>query len=322
MATDASRLVLHALTLSANGVDLFVETIGHGGDPAVLLIMGNSAPGLLWPDDFCRGLAERGFFVIRFDQRDTGLSSYVNYDLAPYTLDDLVKDALGILDGLKIDRAHVVGLSQGGVLAYRLALSAPSRVESLAVLMSSPDLRPKNDAFTGAPVRAGELPRPAADYVAAVIALNAAVPADEEGVAVQFVENFRLAKGAASPFDEGDWLAMGRAVASRPRLRRDGLSTRMANHSHHSKAQMATPPLTAEDLHALRLPVLIIHGAGDPIFPLPHAQWAVAQIVGARLRILDGMGHALDRAFFAPITEALVPFFESAISQIGAGTLD
>jgi pimeloyl-ACP methyl ester carboxylesterase len=294
--------------LRANGVELFCETFGEPLDPAILLLMGNSAPGLLWPDAFCGRLAERGFHVIRFDQRDTGLSTYIDYDAAPYTLDDLVDDAVALLDVLDVRVAHVVGLSQGGVLAYRMALRAPARVESLTVMMSSPDLRPKNDAFTGAPPRPGELPRPAAEYVAAVIALNAVAPTSEDETAIQFVENFRLAKGAASPFDEAAWMALGRAMAGRAKLRADGRTAKMANHGNHMRAQMATPPLSEADLRRLAVPVLVLHGGGDPIFPLEHARWAAATIPGARLVVLDAMGHAFDPAFFAPVLDALLAF--------------
>jgi pimeloyl-ACP methyl ester carboxylesterase len=179
--------------------------------------------------------------VVRFDQRDTGLSTYLDFSRAPYALDDIVRDAFGILDGINVKRAHVVGLSQGGVLAYRMSLKMPQRLASLVILMSSVDLRPKNDAFSGAPVRAGELPRPSPKDIAEVIALNAKAPRDTSEVASRFVENFRLAKGERSPFDEHAWQALGRAVAKRQLLRQDGLTPAMANNSNHALAQKATP---------------------------------------------------------------------------------
>ncbi|MCX5581718.1 alpha/beta fold hydrolase [Kaistia terrae] len=295
--------------IQANGQQLFAETFGNSGDAAVLLIMGNSAPGLVWPNAFCRQLSERGFFVIRFDQRDTGLSTYLDYRTSPYTLDDLVDDAFALLDGLGVRSAAIVGLSQGGVLAYQMALRDPKRLSAVTIMMSSADLRPKNDAFTGAPPRDGELPRPDASYVEKVIALNSGVAATEEDTARRFVENFRLASGPLAPFDEADWLAMGRAVAGLPRRRSDGLSARMANNSNHSLAQMATAPLSAADLSSLRLPVQLIHGSHDPIFPMQHAQWAAGLIAGAELVIIEGMGHALDAAFFESILQSMSEFW-------------
>jgi pimeloyl-ACP methyl ester carboxylesterase len=296
-------------TIRLDGIDLFHEEFGSESDPAVLLVMGNSAPGLVWPDAFCALIASAGFRVIRFDQRDTGLSTYVDFSRNPYTLDDLVRNTFALLDGLGIGRAHVVGLSQGGVIAYRMALEQPQRLSSLAILMSSADLRPKNDAFTGAPARANELSRPSAEYVARVIALNANAPLDANEVAHRFVENFRLAKGARSPFDEDAWQALGHAFAERPSLRPDGLTPAMANNSNHSLAQKATSALSATQLASIALPVLIVHGSDDPIFPVDHAHWAAATIPAATLRVIDGMGHALDPAFFRPITETLTEFY-------------
>ena len=288
----------------ANGVELFCETFGAPEAPPVLLLMGNSAPGIVWPDAFCRDLAGRGRYVIRFDQRDTGWSTALDFDVAPYTLDDLARDALGVLDALGIPRAHLVGLSQGGELAYRLALAAPDRVLSVTALMSSPNLGPKNAAFAGAPPTPGALPAPTAEYVAAVVALNASPPATADETAVRFVDNFRLAAGTASPFDEAAWHTLGQRVAARS-VRPDGRPTAVANHSNHRRAQMATPPLAAADLARLAVPVLVLHGGGDPIFPPAHARYAAATIPGARLVLLDAMGHALDPAFFALVLDAL-----------------
>jgi pimeloyl-ACP methyl ester carboxylesterase len=102
------------MIVAANGMQLWYETFGDASRPAVLLMMGNSSQGILRPDDFCRAIADAGRHVIRFDQRDTGLSTYVEFDAEPYVLRDLVADALGLLDALGISSAHFVGLSQSG----------------------------------------------------------------------------------------------------------------------------------------------------------------------------------------------------------------
>lgn len=286
-----------------NGLRLAYDIFGGSDDPAVLLIMGNSAPGVVWPDRFCQSLADCGYHVVRYDQRDTGLSSYVDFEKLPYTLHDLVGDAFGLLDDLDIDAAHLVGLSQGGNIAYLAALSIPQRVLSITSIMSSPDLRPKNDAFTGQPARPGELPRPSKDYVRAVIALNRSPTRSQEDVAIRFMENFRLAAGDTSPFDEDFWFALGRVVAERTRQ-----DAKVANHSNHSKAQIATAPLAATDLGAVSQPCLIMHGETDPIFPVAHAKWALAQLLDARLFLVPGMGHALDPAFIDTIVVRLDGF--------------
>ena len=295
--------------IHANRMELFYERLGRTTDPPVLLLMGNSLPGFGWPDVFCHRLASSGFCVIRFDQRDTGLSTYIDFDTAPYTLDDLMNDAFALLDSLGIERVHLAGLSQGGVVAYGMALKQPARVLSLATLMSSTDLRPKNDAFAGAPVREGELPRPSAEFVVQALALNATPPATPEDVATQFVENFRLAKGPRSPFDEQAWRALGQRVAAVPSLRRDRLTAAMATNGNHTRAQKASPTLQRNEIAALKQPVLIVHGGGDPIFPVAHARWASAIIPNAKLLVIEDMGHAFDPAFFTPIADALTSFW-------------
>ena len=294
--------------IDANGVRLFCEVFGGADDPLMLLVMGNSAPGLVWPDEFCELLARAGFRVVRFDQRDTGLSTFVDFDAAPYTLNDLVDDAFALMAGIGALRAHVVGLSQGGVIAYRMALAQPARVSSLAILMASHDLRPKNDAFADAAGRLGELPRPSPEYVLKVIALNAEPPKDEREVARRFVENFRLAKGPRSPFDEVAWQALGRAFAALPSLRDDRLTPTMANNSNHALAQKGTKALTNADLASIRMPVLLIHGSDDPIFPVEHARAAEKALPRANLQVIECMGHALDPAFYEPIVDALRDF--------------
>ncbi|MFC3182263.1 alpha/beta fold hydrolase [Cypionkella sinensis] len=298
-----------SLFVPCGDLTLHVETFGQADRPAVLLIMGNSAPGLVWPDAFCAGLAETGFRVIRFDQRDTGLSSHVDYESAPYDLADLAAEGLAVLDALAIQHAHVVGLSQGGSVACRIALAAPGRVASLALLMSSLRLGPKNRAFAGLDPEPGALPQPAAAYVAEVIALNAVAPQGAADIARSFVENFRLAKGPASPFDEAFWADLGAQVAAIPEQRGDGQVARMANSSNHRKAQMATAELTEAELEAIGIPTLVLHGDGDPIFPMAHADWTARALGAARVEVIADMGHALDPAFFAPILSRLTAHF-------------
>jgi pimeloyl-ACP methyl ester carboxylesterase len=288
---------------NVNGSELAFETFGNGNQPAILLIMGNSAAGVVWPDRFCESVANLGYYVIRYDQRDTGLSSYMDFERQPYTLHDLANDAFGLLDELEIQTAHFVGLSQGGNIAYLAGLSKPSRVLSITSIMSSPDLGPKNDAFTRQPAKKGQLPRPRADYVSAVILLNSSPTKSEEDVAVRFMENFRLAAGPTSPFDENFWLALGRTVA-----RRTPSDAKVANHSNHARAQIATAALSEADLAAVSQPCLIIHGAMDPIFPPEHAEWAQRNLPNAQLFKVREMGHALDPAFFVTITQRLEVF--------------
>ena len=293
--------------LSVNGVQLAFDTFGRDDAPAILLMMGNSAPGIVWPEAFCQALAAAGFRVIRYDQRDTGFSTYLDFDKNPYTLCDLVEDAVSLLEGLGIQAAHFVGLSQGGNTALLAGLHHPSRVASITTLMSSPDLGPKNDAFMGLPERIGQLPRPDMAYVNAVIDLNSAPTRSDEDAADRFMRNFKLAAGPKSPFDQEFWMELGRAVTAR----RNGDPAKMANHSNHSKAQKATAGLTEDDLRRLAKPCLVIQGEMDPIFPTGHTEWAAANLPDAQLCIIPNMGHALDPAFFEPVASRIRTFLRS-----------
>jgi pimeloyl-ACP methyl ester carboxylesterase len=308
-ASDTMSVTRKNAVAEANGLELHYEAFGSKADPAALLVMGNSAPGLVWPDTFCEMLAAAGIYAIRFDARDTGLSTYVDFDQAPYTLDVLADDAFALMDSIGVRRAHIIGLSQGGVVGYWMAIQRPQQLLSLTVMMSSVDLQPKNHAFAGAAPIEGELPRPSSDYVARVLALNATAPATIDEVAERFVENFRLAAGPQSPFDEESWQKLGRAFAELPLLGSDGLSPTMANNSHHALAQKLTPPLSTDALASIRIPVLLIQGSDDPIFPIQHAKWSASVIPMATLRVIDTMGHALDPAFFNAIVEVLNSFY-------------
>jgi pimeloyl-ACP methyl ester carboxylesterase len=167
-------------------------------------------------------------------------------------------------------------------------------------------MTPKNDAFAGKSPRPGALPPPDPAFVAGVIAVNATAPRSDAEAVTQLVDNFRLAKGPVSPFDERYWQDVMRRFVERPQSRPDGRSAKVANHGNHARAQAATPPLSSEDLGRISAPVLILHGTHDPIFPPAHARWAAEVIPGARLRFVEGMGHALDPAFFAEVTQAIV----------------
>jgi len=301
--------------IPTNGVELWCETLGNPADPAILLMMGNSAPALMWPDAFCDMLVRGGRYVIRFDQRDTGLSSYMDFERNPYDLLDLLADAVGLLGALGMERAHIVGLSQGGMLAYRMAALHPDHVLSLTALHASHDLAPKADAFAGLAPRDGALPQPDPAFIAGVIAINAQPAANEDDAVTQLVENFRLAKGPRSPFDEGFWRALMGRMVELPRLRPDGLTAKVANHGNHARAQAASPTIPHHELASIAAPTLIIHGADDPIFPPAHAEAAAGTIAGARLLMIADMGHALDPAFFEPVAEAILAHTGTAEKQ-------
>ncbi len=274
----AERLV------QANGVELCTETFGEPGGPPVLLVMGVGGSMLWWDDRFCHGIAARGRFVIRYDQRDTGRS--VTYELGRpgYCAADLVADAVGVLDAHGVTAAHVVGVSAGGALAQLLALDYPSRVLSLVLVSTS-------RAVSGGPM----LPPPSAELTAF---LHTAAPdrSDVDAVAEHLVAYCRVLAGAERPFD---------ADAVRELVRRDiARAVDFAAAQNHERLQEGERPRS--ELTEILAPTLVVHGTADPLFPPEHGRALAAQIPGARLLEIEGMGHGIDPADHAAVISAIV----------------
>lgn len=291
---------------SRNPVTIHYETFGDNQDPAILLIMGNSAQGIMWPDDFCQTLASNDRFVIRFDNRDTGLSTCVDFDKTKYTLFDLAKDAINVLDELNIAQCHVVGLSMGGSIAQLLATHYAPRILSITSMMSSPDLSIKNDAFIGKDTSKALLPPPKKEFVQAVIELNKTLPSNQEEKITQIVENWRLANGCKAAFDDKFWYDLIERSMVREEQNPTAKNLKFANHGNHSKAQMATKEPNLDTLKLIQVPTLVIHGSEDPIFPPAHAQAVAENVKNGRLMLIENMGHALNPDFFEQIIDAIV----------------
>ena len=266
--------------------------------PALVLIMGTAAPLTMWDDEFCAALAARGFRVVRFDYRDTGRSSatpgampssigdmmaaFAAGTLKPaYRLEDLADDVIGLLDVLGIDRAHLLGLSQGGGVAQLAAVRAPGRVNALTLIACS----------TASP----EVPPPRAETMSV---LMSDLPTDRASF-VDWNVLMYTRTGATDPRPDVDWI---RRRAERTWAQ--GWST--AGFLRHLLAVINATnrkPLLA----SLELPVAIVHGDADPIFPLGTAHELAAAIPGARLTIVPGMGHDLPPAFWAVVFDAVGP---------------
>lgn len=266
-------------------VEIAYETFGSPTDPPLLLIMGLATQMLGWDEDFCRLLADRGFYTIRFDNRDIGLSSHCGEADDPYQLEDLADDTAGLLDALGLDGAHVVGASMGGMIAQTLAIRHPRRVRSLTSIMSTPALQ------IGPPTPA------------AAAAVFMPAPTSREEAARRRVEVFRVIGSPGYPFDAD-------AVAE------------LARRSYDRDSDPGTPQrqLTAitlsgdrsDALRMLRVPALVIHGADDPLVGVEGARATAAAIPGARLVIIDGMGHDLHRLLWPRFVDEIAALAHSA----------
>ena len=266
----------------ANGIELEYDTFGDRAAKPLLLVAGLSQQLIGWDDDFCSQLADRGFHVIRFDNRDCGLSTWMEEagpaDIAAafsgnakpaYQLDDLADDAVGLLDALGIGAAHVVGASMGGFIAQLVALNHPDRVLSLTSIMSGPgghdEVAPKPE---GAAV------------------LMARPPATREARIEQAMSLHHALLGSRDPFDE----AFERARATRAVDR----AYYPAGIGRQLVAILAAKS-RLERLKALRVPTLVIHGIDDVLVPIENGRLVAAAVPGARLVEFEGMGHDLPR---------------------------
>lgn len=279
----------------ANGVDLYYESVGAG--PPLLLVMGVGAQLVLWPDGFCEALANRGYRVIRFDNRDVGLSTRLHdapvpnvrkaivrwlFGLpvdAPYTLSDMAADTAGLIEALGYRRAHVVGASMGGAVAQVTAAEHPERVATLTSIM----------ATTGHVLDTLATPR-------ATMALLSKPGRTREEAIERALENFKIIGSPGFPFD-----AEGIAHRSGLAFDRGAYPRGFARQLAATMASGNRRPL----LRTIRCPTLVIHGDRDPLQRLAGGKATARAIPGARLKIIPGMGHTLPRAAWNEMADAI-----------------
>ena len=270
----------------ANGVDLCVQTFGDQSDPAILLIMGLAASMDWWEDDFCERLAAGRRFVIRYDHRDTGQSASYAPGAPAYTGDDLVADAIGVLDALDVGSAHVVGLSMGGALGQVMALDHRERVASLTLIATSP-------AGPGEP----DLPDMTAEGRAAFGQATEPDWSDRAAVIDYATQLARACASRSRPFDEQ---AM-RELWGRVLDRTTDIESSMKNHyAVDGRGRWR------ERLGDIDAPTLVIHGTEDPVFPLGHGEALAREIPGAELLTLEGSGHELARRDWQVVVPAIL----------------
>jgi pimeloyl-ACP methyl ester carboxylesterase len=281
----------------ANGIELTYDTFGDATAPPVVLIMGLASQMIAWDDAFCAALAARGFRVIRFDNRDVGLSTRLdnlgvpNVPLllmahfagrptkAPYTLSDMARDAVGLLDALGIDTAHVVGASMGGAIAQTLAIEHPHRLRSLCSIMATsgdPSLPP---------------PRPEAMQL-----LMTPTPSDQAAYIRHYAGIMKVLRGPGFPLDEArdpERAAQNFARGVYP----PGVARQMVAilASGSRKAALAN----------VRVPTLVIHGDADPLVPVECGIDVADTVPGAQRLIIEGMGHALPISLWPRIVAAI-----------------
>lgn len=302
------------MKIRANGIDIEVEDSGAGVDaqgqplPVVLLIMGLGMQLIAWPPEMVRALVDSGLRVVRFDNRDAGLSQHfdalgvpgllwanLKFRLGwrirpPYSLQDMALDALGVLDALQVDKAHVVGVSMGGMIAQRLALLAPGRVLSLASIMSTSGARGLPEAQP------------------AVTRVMLSRPADKS-LQAAIDHTVRLFKAIGSPgFPVSDAELRERVSDAVQRsLYPPGIARQMV-------AVMADRT-RATALGGVAVPTLVVHGKADPLLPFACGEDTARRIPGAKLVGIEGLGHDLPPGVVDRLLALLMPHFNAANSK-------
>jgi pimeloyl-ACP methyl ester carboxylesterase len=279
----------------SNGIEIEYETFGEEGDPPLLLVMGLGAQMITWDTEFCEGLVDRGFFVIRYDNRDVGLSTKIDVgDLdpmteimkgfsggepdAPYLLADMAEDAIGLLDHLGIERAHIVGASMGGMIVQSIAIAHPERVLSLTSIMST-----TGDPDVGQP-----------DPEVLPLLLEAA-PTERDAYIANAVRSAKLL-GSPTHFDE-------EATAARAGLSFDRCFYPAG--MGHQLLAIVSSPSRSDGLRRIDINSLVVHGDADPLVNVSGGERTAEVIPGAELLILEGMGHDLPAYYWPQVIEAI-----------------
>jgi pimeloyl-ACP methyl ester carboxylesterase len=283
--------------VTANGIQIEYDTFGNSSSPALLLIAGNGAQTIFWDVEFCKLLVNKGFFVIRFDNRDAGLSTKFGgagipdfqaavkslmegkHVEAAYSLEDMADDAIGLLEALGIEKAHICGASMGGMIAQVIAYRHTRHVLSLTSIMST----------TGNPC----LPQGKPEALAAVL-----MPAPKERKA--YIEHniniWRKIWSPGFPFEE----EMARTFMEK--------SYDRSYYPEGMIRQNIAIILNGdrrESLSTIKVPALVIHGADDPLIPVEGGKDTAQVIQGAKLLIIPGMGHDLPKEVWEEIVEAI-----------------
>jgi len=294
-------------SVAANGIQIEYETFGDSEAPALLLIIGLGCQLIHWQDEFCQQIADSGYHVIRFDNRDKGLSTKLEGPSAdtimetistlsmgqeapvPYTIEDMAMDAGGLLDALKIDRAHICGMSMGGFIAQTFVLNNPTRTHSLTSIYSTPGSRSKYP------------PTPEVNE-----AMMLAEPLEREANIEHVADFYKLTYGTGLAFDE----AFHRSMVARAYDR----SFNPQGTIRQLLAVLAQKDRTA-DLGNLNIPSLVIHGDADPLVPLAGGQATADAIPGAEFMVVNGMGHVLPNlnAYWSDIKDAIIKHMTRAV---------
>lgn len=289
--------------VTANNIEMAYESYGDAAAPTVLLIMGLGGQLTMWPDQLIEDLVAGGYHVIAFDNRDIGLSHQHKGEKpphiirqmllrrlgirlkTPYDLDDMANDTIGLMDALKLDRVHLVGISMGGMIAQHVSAMAPARVQSLTAIMTT----------TGNP----KLPRPSRDIMRAMIR-RGPPPTTRGEIIDQSVATFTL---IGTPGEDHNTNGM------RDRITR----SYDRNYNPAGVLRQMSAIVAAGDFRAktrrISAPTLVLHGSVDPLVPIEGGHDIAGLVHNVRMEIIDGMGHDVPPRFLPQLTQHMLDHF-------------
>jgi pimeloyl-ACP methyl ester carboxylesterase len=285
-------------TTSVNGIELYFDSFGDPRQPTVLLVSGLGAQCVAYDDEFCEGIVDHGYRVVRFDNRDAGLSTHF-HDVAadplmalaamgaggtvdaPYTLDDLAVDVVGLLDSIDVGSAHLVGSSMGGMIAQTVAIRFPDRVSTLTSIMST----------TGEP----DVGLPDPECLGSLLSIMA--PAQSRAERIENAVTLARVIGTPDAFDE-----------ERARSRSARFVDRSYDPAGTARQLVAVfaSGSRAEGLAALDLPTVVLHGDRDPLVHISGGRRTAELVPGSQFRLLESMGHDLPPRYWPLITAGIV----------------
>lgn len=270
--------------LKINQVEIYSESFGDPGNPAVLLIMGAMSSLDWWDEEFCRRLAEHGRFVIRYDHRDLGKSTVYEPGTSNYTITDLADDAIGVLNAYSIEKAHVTGMSLGGMIGQIMAVKNPDRVQTLTIIASS--------VFGSAQAELPQMDQRILDYHSKSASINWS---DKESSISYLAEGWKVLSGR-KPFEKERMYRLAEKEYSRAKQIQSRFNYVMLGGGEEYLDRMGE----------ITVPAVIIHGTDDPALPYEHGLALAKAIPHAELVTLEGSGHEIHTEDWDRIIEAAI----------------
>lgn len=268
--------------IKVDGINICTDSFGEPVNPAILLIMGAQSSMIWWEEEFCQRLADAGRFVIRYDNRDVGRSTTYEPGHPGYTFEDMADDAVRVLDAYKIDQAHILGMSMGGMLTQMIALRHPKRLLTISLLSTSnfaPHLPPMEERIM--------------DFFSNMGAIDWT---NEQSVTQFAMDRSRILTGSKHQFNETEVGYLAKKEFAR--------SNNVASMSNHALVTGGESYLVRTS--EINVPALIIHGTEDPIIPYEHGKNLANEIPGAVLLTLEGSGHELHSDDWELIIDSIV----------------